>query len=83
MYVRVHKITYCIHLKLLTYSITCRCRLIDRCQASCIAVTCAIAFMLSRDPEFYRGDECDVKAVRDAAFSEAKQCFAGLELEAV
>ena len=57
--------------------------MIDRCQASCIAVTCAIAFMLSRDPKFYRGDECNVKAVRDAAFSEAKQCFASLELEAV
>ena len=54
-----------------------------RCQASCIAVTCAIAFMLSRDAKYYRGNDCNGKAVREAAFQEAKLCFSGCEQEEV
>lgn len=54
-----------------------------RCQASCIAVTCAIAFMLSGDTQYYTKDKVNVKAVVDAAFAEAKQCFEGYPEEEV
>ena len=46
--------------------------LLDRCQASCVAVTTAIAMMMQRQPKHVKGDgSYDAKAIRQDAYDLA------------
>ena len=55
-----------------------------RCQASCIAVTFAIAVMLQRDSNFLeKGGHFDVGKIIDFAYGQACRIFEGLPNEEV